>query len=70
MKILIAEDDQVLANFLSRGLKYEKFSVESVADGKEALERILKKDYDIVVLDLLLPSMDGREVVRRARQRI
>ena len=69
MKVLLVEDEQKLADALSRGLAHEGHTVDSVADGKKALTRISlhRSDYDVVILDLMLPSMNGREVVKQVR---
>ena len=69
MNILLAEDDFEIANFLIRSFKREKITVDHVADGKEALRRLLKNQYNAIILDLLLPSMEGEEVIKRARQK-
>lgn len=67
MKILVIEDELEIANFLMRGLKYERYQVELVTDGKEGLDRILNEYFDMVILDLLLPSMGGEEVLKQVR---
>lgn len=70
MKVLLVEDEQKLADALSRGLAHEGYTVDIVADGKKALTRISlhRADYDIVILDLMLPSMDGLEICRQVRE--
>ena len=68
MKILLVEDEVDIANFLIRGLKYEGHTIDHVLDGKRALEKILRDSYDVVILDLLLPSMDGERVVKEVRK--
>ena len=67
MKILVVEDELEIANFLMRGLKYERYYVELATDGQEALDRILNGSFDMVILDLLLPSMTGEEVLKQVR---
>jgi DNA-binding response OmpR family regulator len=67
MKLLLVEDESEIANFLIRGLKYEGYKVEHLTDGKEAYSRILQNHFDIIVLDLRLPNMNGEEILKKAR---
>ncbi len=69
MKILLVEDEQKLAEALSRGLQHEGYTVDTIADGKKALTRISlhRSDYDLIILDLMLPSMDGLEICKQVR---
>jgi two-component system response regulator MprA len=66
-KILIVEDEEQIASFLRRGLAYEGYEVETAADGESALAKARDARPDLVVLDLMLPGMDGLEVCRRLR---
>jgi DNA-binding response OmpR family regulator len=66
-RILIVEDEAEIANYLRRGLAYEGFIVEVVGDGVAALATARERPPDLVVLDLMLPGMDGMEVARRLR---
>lgn len=66
-KILIVEDDQGLVQVLMDHLKAEHHIVENAADGQTALDLLRTYDYDIVILDLTLPEVDGVEVCRRYR---
>ncbi|MGB7538538.1 MAG: response regulator transcription factor [Anaerolineales bacterium] len=66
-KILIVEDEEQIASFLRRGLAYEGYEVETAADGASALAKARDARPDLVVLDLMLPGMDGLEVCRRLR---
>jgi two-component system response regulator MprA len=66
-KILIVEDEEQIASFLRRGLSYEGYEVETAADGTTALAKARDARPDLVVLDLMLPGMDGLEVCRRLR---
>ena len=69
MRILLVEDDAVLATALSRALRQAAYAVDVIDSGNEA-DRILRTDvYDLVVLDLGLPGLDGLEVLRRLRDR-
>lgn len=67
MRILIAEDDEALARFVRQGLEAEQYSVDVVADGEQARGAAIQVDYDLVVLDLNLPRLDGVGVLRQLR---
>jgi DNA-binding response OmpR family regulator len=67
MRILLAEDDLPLANFLREGLEAEGYQVEVCPDGERALTSLRQVEYDVVVLDLNLPSLDGISVLERTR---
>jgi two-component system response regulator MprA len=66
-KILVIEDEEQIASFLRRGLTYEGYEVEVAADGPTALSKARETRMDLIVLDLMLPGMDGLEVCRRLR---
>jgi DNA-binding response OmpR family regulator len=59
MRLLIVEDERRLATSLARGLRAEGFVVETVHDGAEGLHRALGGEYDLIVLDIMLPGMHG-----------
>jgi len=65
----MVEDEEKLAQLVKRALVAERFSVDVAHDGREGLELATSYDYDLIVLDLLLPHMDGGEVLRRVRRR-
>jgi two-component system copper resistance phosphate regulon response regulator CusR len=67
MKILIAEDDDALARFVRQGLEGEQYTVDVVADGEQARAAANEVEYDVVVLDLNLPKLDGVSVLRQLR---
>ncbi|MBN1444215.1 MAG: response regulator transcription factor [Planctomycetes bacterium] len=67
MRILIVEDDDKIAAFLARGFEEEGFAVDLRSDGAEGLRAALSGDHDLIVLDLLIPKVDGIEVLRRYR---
>lgn len=67
MRILIAEDDRPVASFLKKGLEAEHYAVDVVPDGQEAVDMAEEYDYDLMVLDLILPKVDGFEVLRQVR---
>ena len=69
MRILVAEDDRPVASFLKKGLEAEHYAVDVVPDGQEALYMAEEYDYDLVLLDLILPKMDGLQVLRQIRNR-
>ncbi|PFJ17195.1 DNA-binding response regulator [Bacillus cereus] len=65
--ILIIEDEESLADFLELELKYEGYKVDTQLDGRKGLEAALEKNYDLILLDLMLPGLNGLEVCRRLR---
>jgi len=65
--ILVIEDEPGIVDFLERGLAAHGFDVLSATDGDAGIERALNADVDLVVLDLMLPKLDGLEVCRRLR---
>jgi DNA-binding response OmpR family regulator len=69
MRILIAEDDPVLADGLTRSLRASDYAVDYASDGNEADHVLAAQTYDLVILDLGLPKLDGFEVLRRMRRR-
>ncbi|MFO7888489.1 MAG: response regulator transcription factor [Eubacteriales bacterium] len=68
-KILIIEDEKKIARFLELELKYEGYEVEIANDGREGLEKALKDNMDLIILDLMLPKLSGIEVCRRLRNK-
>jgi two-component system response regulator MprA len=66
-KILVVEDEEQIASFLRRGLSYEGYEVDVAVDGTSALTRVRENLPDLVILDLMLPEVDGLEVCRRMR---
>jgi len=69
MRILIAEDDASLAGFVRKGLEAEDYAVDVSVDGEQARSLALEFDYDLVVLDLNLPRLDGVSILRSVRDR-
>jgi len=67
MRILIAEDDGALARFVRQGLEGEHYSVDVFPDGEQARNAATQSDYDVVILDLNLPKLDGVSVLRHLR---
>ncbi len=69
MKVLVVEDDESLAEALQRGLVDQGFDVDVVGDGNVALDRPLDTTYDVIVLDLMLPGLNGYRVISELRAR-
>ena len=69
MKLLVIEDDRTVGQYVKRGLAEAGFQVDLVVDGAEGLRVATEGHYDVVVLDLRLPTLDGREVLRTMRDR-
>ena len=67
-KILLVEDEEKLARMVEMELKYEGYEVAKAADGRTGLELALTGDYDLVLLDIMLPALNGMEVLRRLRR--
>lgn len=67
-KILVIEDEVKIARFIQLELKYEGYEVELVNDGRSGLEMAQEGQYDLILLDLMLPRMSGIEICRRLRQ--
>ena len=69
MKILLAEDEVDLNNVVTRYLKKNGYSVDSVLDGEEALDYLEYSEYDLVILDIMMPKVDGFEVIKKLRDK-
>lgn len=67
MRLLIVEDEPKVARFIERGLREEHFAVDAAFDGEEGLDLALVHDYDLVILDVMLPKKDGFEVLEALR---
>lgn len=68
MHILIVEDESKIARFVSLELQHEGYETTCIADGREALAVALDADFDLIVLDVMLPGLNGIEILRRLRQ--
>lgn len=67
MRILIVEDEHKIANSIKRGLEQESYAVDVAYDGEEGYDLASSEDYDVIILDLLLPKMPGIEVCKKLR---
>lgn len=69
MRILLAEDEKELSNALVAILKHNNYSVDAVYDGADALDYGLSENYDVVILDIMMPKMNGLEVLEQLREK-
>lgn len=67
-KILVVEDEANISDFIKGELEYEGYDVCIKADGRDGLEEALKNEYDLIILDIMLPSMNGFEICRRLKK--
>lgn len=68
MNILVVDDDVEILSLLKRGLIYEGYSVDTASDGNEALAKVREKAPDLIILDVMMPGLDGIQVSKRLRQ--
>ena len=68
MRILIVEDEKKMASFIERGLKEEGYAVDTASDGEQGWEYVSTNDYDVVILDWMLPKMNGLALCAKIRQ--
>ena len=69
MKLLLAEDDKELSNSIVRVLKFNEYDVDQAFDGQEALDYLEYVNYDLLILDVMMPKLDGISVVKRLREK-
>ena len=69
MRVLLVEDNHTLADWLVRTLQRDRYAIDCVYNGADADHLLCTQKYDLVILDLALPKLDGREVLRRLRKR-
>jgi DNA-binding response OmpR family regulator len=67
MRILVVEDEHKIANSIKRGFEQESWATDVAYDGEEGFDMASSEDYDVIVLDLMLPKMDGMEICRKLR---
>jgi len=68
MRILIVEDEHKIANSIKKGLEQESYAVDVAYDGEDGLASALAEDYDVIILDRMLPGLDGMAICRQLRQ--
>jgi CheY-like chemotaxis protein len=67
-KVLIAEDSSVIQNIAKKVLEFQNFTIASAKNGKEVLQMLGKEHYDVILMDINMPQMDGMECARQIRQ--
>ncbi|GAA0093146.1 response regulator transcription factor [Paraclostridium bifermentans] len=67
-KILIIEDEKNISSFVRMELEFEGYITQVIEDGKQGLDEAINKDYDLILLDLMLPSLNGIEICRRLKK--
>lgn len=67
MRILVVEDEVKTASFLRKGLRESGFTVDVANDGEEGLDLALSREYDLIILDVMLPGIDGWQIIRKIR---
>jgi heavy metal response regulator len=68
MKILLVEDDKGITRFIKKGLLENGYSVEVASDGERGLASATQGNYDLIILDIMLPKIDGRDILKRMRE--
>jgi len=68
MRILIVEDEHKIANSIKRGFEQETWAADVAYDGEEGFDMAVSEEYDVIVLDLMLPKMDGMEICKKLRE--
>ena len=68
MKVLLVEDDRSISRFITKGLKEMHYAVDAAFDGEEGLHLALSRPYDMIILDIMLPGIDGWEVLESMRK--
>jgi two-component system copper resistance phosphate regulon response regulator CusR len=68
MRLLLIEDEKKVSDFVARGLRAERFAVDVAADGPGALQTLAACEYDLIILDLMLPGLSGSEILKRIRR--
>ncbi len=66
-KVLVAEDSSVIQNLTKKILQFQNYSISSVKNGKQVLDKIEKEDFDVILMDINMPVMDGMECAREIR---
>lgn len=68
MRVLVIEDEHKIANGVKKGLEHESYAVDVVYDGTEGYDMALVEQYDVIILDIMLPGMDGIEICKKLRE--
>ena len=68
MRVLVVEDEKTLCETIAKGLRLDGYEVDTCFDGEEAWDMILSESYDLIILDLNLPGMDGMTVLKNIRK--
>jgi len=68
MRILVVEDEHKVAGFIKKGLEAERYAVDVASDGHSGLDLALTYEYDLVILDVMLPGLSGSEVLATVRR--
>lgn len=68
MKVLIVDDEELIRNVIKEYLKIENYEYVEASNGKEAIDKIKSNDFDIVIMDIMMPVMDGYQAVRKIRE--
>src|SRR5690606_10502847 len=68
MRVLVIEDDRAIAGFIANGLRQEGFAAETAADGVEGLDRARGEAWDVIIVDVMLPRLDGLSLVEALRR--
>ena len=69
MRVLLIEDDKGIASFVIKGLKEAGYVVEHVIDGRDGLDILINEPFDVAIIDIMLPSLDGLSIIKTARGR-
>ena len=69
MRILVVEDEKKVASFIQRGLEGEGFSVEVAYDGESGVEMGSQSSFDLILMDVMLPKMDGLQAIKALREK-
>ena len=68
MKILVIEDEKLIADMLKKGLEYHRFSVDVAYNGRDGYDLTQQFEYDLIILDLMLPDIPGEDICKKIRQ--
>ncbi|MEW6771083.1 MAG: response regulator, partial [Bacillota bacterium] len=68
MRVLVVEDEHKIANSIKKGLEQEAYAVDTAYDGESGLDLALSEEYDVIILDLMLPKIGGIEICRQLRK--